>query len=108
MPVDWSESRYLDAEPGRFIIAARREKGGQDWYVGGVNADGRRIATVDFSFLTPGKTYEATVCADAENADAYTNPEAYRIYKEEVTSESTLNIPMASGGGFAIAVKQIP
>ena len=108
VPVDWSESRYLDAEPGRFIIAARREKGGQDWYVGGVNADGRRIATVDFSFLTPGKTYEATVCADAENADAYTNPEAYRIYKEEVTSESTLNIPMASGGGFAIAVKQIP
>ncbi|MDE6486767.1 MAG: glycoside hydrolase family 97 protein [Muribaculaceae bacterium] len=108
VPVDWSESRYLDAEPGRFIIAARREKGGQDWYVGGVNADGQRTATVDFSFLTPGKAYEATVYADAENADAYTNPEAYRIYTQKVTSESTLSIPMASGGGFAIAVKQIP
>jgi len=107
VPVDWSESRYLDAEPGRYIIAARRAKGGDDWYVGGVNAEQPRTASVDMSFLTPGRNYEATVYADTDAADAYTNPEVYRIYTERVTSASTLSVPMARGGGFAVSIRPV-
>ena len=29
--VDWDDSRYLEAEPGRYIVAARKAKGKDDW-----------------------------------------------------------------------------
>ena len=32
VPVDWDDSRYLEAEPGDYITVARREKGGNNWY----------------------------------------------------------------------------
>ena len=107
VPVDWSESKYIDAEPGQFIIAARRAKGGDDWYIGGVNSETPRTATVALDFLTPGREYEATIYADTPDANAHTNPEAYRIYTERVTSGSTLSVPMAVGGGFAVSVKPL-
>jgi hypothetical protein len=55
------------------------------------------------NFLEPGKTYEATIYADAENADYKEAPQAYRIWKQEVTSEDVLSMTMARGGGFAIS-----
>ena len=67
--VDWDESRYLAAEPGEYIIAARREKGGQRWFVGGVTNEDARTMTVDFSFLTKGQKYMATIYADAKDAN---------------------------------------
>ncbi|MDE6109770.1 MAG: glycoside hydrolase family 97 protein, partial [Muribaculaceae bacterium] len=77
VPVDWSKSIYLDAEPGRYIVAARRDKNSENWYVGGVNADRPRTATVDLNFLDPERKYVATVYADTDAANAYTNPESY-------------------------------
>ncbi len=107
VPVDWSESRYLDAVPGEYILAARRAKGGNDWYVGAVNGDTARTLKVDLSFLTPGREYEATVYADAPDADAYTNPEAYVITTRKVDASTVLDMQMARGGGFAIEIKAI-
>ena len=34
--VDWSESRYLFAEPGDYIIVARKAKKDGQWFCGGV------------------------------------------------------------------------
>ncbi|MBP3639693.1 MAG: glycoside hydrolase family 97 catalytic domain-containing protein, partial [Muribaculaceae bacterium] len=107
VPVDWSESRYLDAVPGEYILAARRAKGGNDWYVGAVNGDTARSLKVDLSFLTPGREYEATIYADAPDADAYTNPEAYVITTRKVDASTVLDMQMARGGGFAIEIKAI-
>ena len=107
VPVDWSESRYLDAVPGEYIIAARRAKGGDAWYVGGVNAETPRTASVALDFLTPGRTYEATLYADTPEADGHTNPEVYDITRRTVTSDTVLSIPMARGGGFAISVRPV-
>jgi len=104
VPVDWSESRYLDAEPGEFIIAARREKNGDSWYVGGVTNENPREVTVPLSFLTPGTQYEAKFYMDAADTDCDTNPETYVIKKETVTSASAPVIKMARGGGFAISI----
>ncbi len=104
VPVDWSESHYLDAEPGEFIVAARRTKGGDDWYVGGVTNDEARDVTVSMSFLKPGVTYQATFYTDAPDADCDSNSGAYEISKETVTSRTVSTIHMARGGGFAISI----
>ena len=119
--VDWSESHYLLAEPGDYIVIARKAKdvtGDADspeyavrasgqWFVGGVTDENARTLEVAFDFLEPGKKYEATIYADAKDADYRTNPEAYVISTKKVTSESTLKMYMAPGGGFAISLKEI-
>ena len=105
--VDWDESRYLAAEPGEYIIAARREKGGQRWFVGGVTNEDARTMTVDFSFLTKGQKYMATIYADAKDADYETNPEKYVISRRVVTAKGKEKIFMARGGGFAISLMPV-
>ncbi len=105
--VDWDESRYLAAEPGEYIIAARREKGGQRWFVGGVTNEDARTMIVDFSFLTKGQKYMATIYADAKDADYETNPEKYVISRRVVTAKDKEKIFMARGGGFAISLMPV-
>jgi hypothetical protein len=105
VPVDWSESRYLAAEPGEYIIVARRDKKSPDWYVGGV-ANEPLDYQLSLSFLPAGASYEATIYADAPEADALTNPEAYVITTSTVDSSTVIPVHMARGGGFAISLKK--
>lgn len=102
--VDWDESKYLAAEPGEFIIAARKEKGGERWFVGGVTNGDARTMPVAFDFLDAGRKYVATVYADAKDADYEKNPEKYVITKGLVTSKDAVKMYMARGGGFAISL----
>ena len=104
MPVDWGKSIYLDAIPGEYIIAARKDRKSDNWFVGGVNAETPMTYHLDFGFLPAGRTFKATVYRDADDTDAYTNPETYRIETIDVTSASSLDIPMVRGGGFAISL----
>lgn len=107
VPVDWDESRYLEAEPGRFIVAARKAKGGDDWYVGcTANQDGHE-SVLNFDFLDPEAKYEATIYADADNAHYLHNPQDYKIYTRKIDSKKKLKIKAAPGGGYAIAIKKI-
>lgn len=102
--VDWDESKYLSAEPGEYIIAARKEKGGERWFVGGVTNGDARTMPVAFDFLDSGRKYVATVYADAKDADYEKNPEKYVITKGLVTSKDAVKMYMARGGGFAISL----
>ena len=34
--VDWDDSKYLEAEPGDYITVARKAKGTDNWFVGGI------------------------------------------------------------------------
>lgn len=102
--VDWDESKYLSAEPGEYIIAARKEKGGERWFVGGVTNGDARTMPVAFDFLDAGRKYVATVYADAKDADYEKNPEKYVITKGLVTSKDAVKMYMARGGGFAISL----
>lgn len=106
VPVDWGKSIYLDAVPGEYIIAARKDKKSDNWFVGGVNGETPMTYTVKLDFLPAGKTYEATVYSDADDTDAYTNPETYSIRKETVTSASVIPVKMVRGGGFAISIME--
>ena len=107
VPVDWSKSVYLDAEPGDFIVVARKDKGSDAWYAGGVTDEIARDYTLEYNFLPPGKTYEATIYADAPDGDGFDNPEVYTITTKTVDSTSKDKIHMARGGGFAISIKPV-
>lgn len=107
MYVDWSESVYLEAEPGEYITIARREKGGKDWYVGCTNGYNNHKSELNLDFLTPGQRYEATIYADASDASWDKNPQAYTITKKTVTSKSRLKLNVVPGGGYAISIKAI-
>lgn len=102
--VDWDESTYLEAEPGQYITVARKAKRKGEWYVGNVNGETPRTATVSFGFLERGKTYIATIYSDAADAHYKTNPQAYTIRKVVVTNTSKLSQRSAPGGGFAISI----
>ncbi|MDE6872753.1 MAG: glycoside hydrolase family 97 protein [Bacteroidales bacterium] len=105
--IDWIQSRYLLAEPGDYIVVARQGKKDGQWFAGGVTDENRRTLDVPMSFLDAGKSYEATVYADAPDADYAENPQAYQIYKKVVASGDTLSIDCARGGGFAISFREL-
>lgn len=102
--VDWSESKYIEAEPGDYITVARKAKGTNNWFVGNVNGETPRTSNIDFSFLEKGKKYTATIYADAKDAHYKTNPQAYTIKKIAVTNKSKLSQLSAPGGGYAISI----
>lgn len=107
VPVDWAISKYLEAEPGYYLTIARKDKNSNNWFVGNSNGYQARIATVNMDFLEKGKKYEATIYADADNADYKTNPQAYKITKQKVTNKTKLLLKTAAGGGFGISIKEI-
>ena len=102
--VDWDESHYMEAEPGQYITVARKAKGKKEWYIGNVNGETPRSSSINFDFLEHGKTYIATVYADAKTAHYKTNPQAYTIRKGVVTNQSKLLQWSAAGGGYAISI----
>lgn len=102
--IDWDESKYLDAEPGEYIIAARKEKGGNRWFVGGVTNEDARTMTVSFDFLDKNQKYVANIYRDDKTSDYQTNPEKYVIEHKTVTSKDSIKLFMARGGGFAISL----
>lgn len=105
--LDWDDSKYLEAEPGQYITAARKAKGTTSWFLGNVNGELPRVSNVSFTFLEPGKTYVATIYADAKDAHYKTNPQAYTIRKVIVTDKSKLQQWSASGGGYAISIIEV-
>ncbi|MBZ9786469.1 glycoside hydrolase family 97 protein [Psychroflexus sp. CAK57W] len=102
--LDWDESHYLEAEPGEYITVARKAKDSSSWFVGNVNGTTPRKTKLNLDFLEQGKTYEATIYADAKDAHYKTNPQAYKISTQKATSNTTLKLKSAAGGGFAISI----
>jgi len=102
--LDWSDSKYLEAEPGEFITVARQAKGTSNWFIGNVNGISPRNSAIQLSFLDKGENYEATIYQDAKDAHYKTNPQAYTIKKVNVNSTTKLNVYSAPGGGYAISI----
>ena len=105
--IDWTDSKYLEAEPGQYVTVARKAKVTNNWFIGNVNGDTSRTSTIKFDFLEKGKKYEATIYADAKDAHYKTNPQAYTIRKMTVTNKSKLAQLSAPGGGYAISIVEI-
>ncbi|MEO6328153.1 MAG: glycoside hydrolase family 97 catalytic domain-containing protein [Ginsengibacter sp.] len=101
--VEWDDSKYIEAAPGRYITVARKANGTGKWFLGGVNGEATRTSTIAFDFPEPGKTYIATIYADGKDANYKTNPQSYVIRKVVVSSKSKLSQYVAPGGGYAIS-----
>lgn len=104
--VDWDDTHVLEAEPGDYITIARKAKGKNEWYVGGITDENPRVATVSFDFLPKDRTFIATIYADGKDASFDKNPQSYTIRKVLVTSKSILKQQLATSGGVAISIKE--
>ena len=105
--LDWSESIYLEAEPGEHITVARRAKGTDNWFVGNTAGYNPFTSHIKFDFLPSNTQYIATIYADSKDAHYKSNPQAYTIRKVVVTSKSKLTQLSAPGGGYAISLTPV-
>ena len=105
--LDWSESIYLEAEPGEHITVARRAKGTDNWFVGNTAGHDVFTSNIKFDFLPPKTEYIATIYADSKDAHYKINPQAYTIRKVVVTNKSKLKQVSAPGGGYAISLTPV-
>lgn len=105
--VDWDNTYILEAEPGDYITIARKAKGKNEWYIGGITDENSREAIIDLSFLPAGKKYQATIYADGKTADWRTNPKEYVISTKKVTNKTKLKQRLAPSGGVAVSIKEL-
>lgn len=104
--VDWDESRYIEAEPGDYITIARKAKGSNNWFVGGITDENARTAEFKLDFLDADKKYVATLYADGKDADYKENPTSYQIKKGIVTAKTRISVKEARSGGFALSLME--
>ena len=101
-------ARFVYALPEEATVADLKKATPRDvWYVGGITDEHARDVRVKLDFLKPGQKYEATIYADAPDADYETNPQAYTITRKTVTAKTTLKLHMARAGGFAISLRSL-
>ena len=100
--LDWDCSVYLEAEPGQYITIARKAKGTDDWFLGCKANENGHKSTIRLNFLDKGRTYTATIYADAKDANYQGNPKAYVISTKKVRCGDKLTITCAPGGGMAV------
>ena len=103
--VDWDDTRILEAEPGDYVTIARKAKNKDEWYIGAITDEQARTSNIPLGYLTPKRTYVATIYGDAANAHWQSNPMAYQIQNFLVNDQTVLKINLASGGGAAVSLK---
>ena len=104
---DWDRSLYLEAEPMEYIVAVRKAKGSDQWFIGGVTGMEPHASAIKLDFLDPNRKYEATIYQDAKDANYLTNPQAYVISRKTVNSKTVLKLNAVPGGGFAVSLKPL-
>lgn len=102
VPCDWEQSRLIDGKIGEYVVMARQERGGENWYVGAITNDDSREISLPLDFLKEGQTYTAVIYRDGEGADWKSNPYPVQIEQQQVSCNDVLTLQLASGGGAAI------
>lgn len=108
VPVDWDDTRVVEAEPGDYVTIARKQKGKADWFLGAITDENRRSTSFQLDFLDDGAKYQATIYKDAPNANWQQNPQLYEIERRIVSKQTVLNLSLAPGGGCAISLIKQP
>jgi alpha-glucosidase len=102
VPVDWEDTRVLNGEVGDYVTIARKQRGGDNWYLGALTDENGRALTVPLSFLDAGRQYTAQIYRDGAKAHWKTAPQDIVIEERTVTRADTLTLTLAPGGGQAI------
>ena len=102
VPCTWSDTKVLDSKIGEYVIMARKDWAGKNWYLGAITNQDARQQKVSLSFLDHNQSYTAEIYRDGAGANYKTNPYPVEILKKEVNSKTVLDLNLASGGGTAI------
>ncbi|WP_291857034.1 glycoside hydrolase family 97 protein [Marinilabilia sp.] len=102
VPVDWEDTRVLNGEIGEYITIARQDRNSEDWFLGSISDEEERTLTISLDFLEPGHKYNAVIYRDDTQAHYKNNPLDILIEEREVTSDMSLTLQLASGGGQAV------
>lgn len=105
VPTDWYDTKVLHADVGNYITVVRKDRNSGDWFLGSISDEYGRVLDADLGFLEAGKTYLATIYRDGTEADWLSNPFEMDVVEVKVTSEDTLRLRLAPGGGQAIRFK---
>jgi alpha-glucosidase len=105
VPVDWQETRVLNAQIGDYVTLARQDRHSDDWYIGSITDENGRTLTAPLTFLKTDQKYLAEIYADAPAANWAGNPLALNISKVLVDHDTTLKLTLAPGGGQAIRLR---
>lgn len=107
VPVNWEQTKVLDGEIGDYVVVARQDRDGPDWYLGAITDEEARTFEVPLDFLPSGRKYVAEIYADGKDADWLTNPLPVDISRQDVDATSTLTLRLAPGGGQAIRIRAV-
>ena len=106
--VDWDESRMLAGEVGEFAAIARKQRGGEAWFIGAINDRNPRALSLLLDFLEPGTRYRAELYRDGEGA-GWKGDARFRFVRETraVARGDALRLWLAGGGGAAVRLVPI-
>lgn len=107
VPTDWEQSIALDGEVGDYVVVARQERGGEDWFVGAVSDEEARTIKIDFDFLDDNRAYRAEIYRDGDNADWQSAPYDIEVETFVISAHTVMELRLAAGGGGAIKVSPI-
>lgn len=102
VPCTWFDTRVLNAELGKYVTMARKDRNSDAWYVGSITNEEGRSLVIALNFLEAGIDYNAEIYADGKDAHYKTNPDSISITKQVVNSAMQLHLELAPGGGTAI------
>ncbi len=108
VPCNWSDTRVINAEIGKFVTIARKDRDSDEWYVGSITNEEARTLEMDLTFLDESRDYRAEIYADGDGADYRTHPEPVKMTTRMVDSGTRLKLELAPGGGTAIRFVPLP
>lgn len=105
-PTTWSSTLVPNGEIGKYITMARKERGGDRWFIGSITNEEARDLTIPLDFLDEEATYLAVIYEDGPTADFETNPYEMTIRQIEVTKSDSLRLHLARSGGSAVRIER--
>ena len=105
-PTTWSRTLVPNGEIGKYITIARKERGGDSWFIGSITNEEARSLEVSLDFLDEGATYRAIIYEDGPEADFERNPYEMTIRQIAVTKADTLHLRLARSGGTAVRIEK--
>ncbi len=109
VPTDWEDTKVIDSKIGDYIIVARKERGGKNWFLGAITDEEARTFTINLGFLDSKKQYQAEIYQDGNDAHWEINPFPVEVQLRKIVKPESekLSLKLAAGGGCAIIFKEI-
>ncbi len=105
-PTTWSKTLVPNGVISEYVTIARKERGGDRWFIGSITNEQARRLDINLDFLDEGDTYRAIIYEDGPDADFQTNPYSMTIRQLEVDKNTTIHLNLARSGGAAIRIEK--